>query len=104
MPAARNRDSGTAIPISSVLAQATSATTTALTIPAGCRIIVVTGATVKHYLRLSGDNSEDCATSNSAILQIDGTETLYPKTDSATRYLLVEAVSSTGTVDVSYWS
>lgn len=107
MPPSRNRDSGRSHAISSVLAQATSTTTTALTVPAACRAIVIVGATVKHYIRVSTDNALDLSASNAGILQVGGAgETLFPKPtlDGATVYLLVEATSSTGTVDVSYYT
>jgi hypothetical protein len=105
MPHPRDLSTGALQPISSVLAQATSTTTTALTIPVNCKVIQIVGATVKHYIRLSSANTDDCSASNSAILQVGGEgETLYPhRAGDAARYLLVEATASTGTVDVSFY-
>lgn len=98
----RALNSGKRIPISCVVAQATSTTTVAIDIPPTCKEIVIVGATVKHYITTSSDAALDCATTNSAVLQVGGNgETLYPHPSHTS--LLVEAVSSTGTVDVSFY-
>ena len=97
----RAHNSGCRIPISCVVAQATSATSVALAIPANCKEIVVVGATVKHYLATGSNAALDAAATNSAVLQVGGTETLYQHPSHT--HLIVEAVSATGTVDVSYY-
>lgn len=100
--APRQRGSGHRLPVSSLLAQATSTTTAALAIPLNCTEIVIVGATVKHYVATGTDAALDLGPTNAAIVQVGGSgETLYPHPQHTV--LLVEATTGTGTVDVSFY-
>lgn len=96
------------VPRSGVLAEATSTTAKALAIPANCRAIEVVGQTVKHYVGVGSESTApDLSATNAGILQVSSANVfapmvIYPRPGQHT-YLYVEAASSTGTVDVTYY-
>lgn len=96
-------------PASGKLAESTSTTAKAIAIPSNCRAIEVVGATVKHYLAMgSAATAPDLSATNAGILQVSSTSvfapvTLYPRPGQHT-YLYVEATSSTGAVDVTFYA
>lgn len=104
MPYPRQLNSVRLAPLSSKIALATSVTAAATAIPNKCRAIRLVGATVKHRIGVgSASSAPTLDDTNSIVVQISGEETFYPrpKTD---LYLYYQAVSATGTVDVSYYA
>lgn len=97
------------MPVSSELAESTSTTAKAIAIPAKCRAIEIVGATVKHYVAAgTASSAPDLSETNAGILQVSGANvyapmTIYPRPGQHT-YLYVEAASSTGTVDVTFFA
>lgn len=98
-----HRDSGPLVPHSCVVAEATSTTEATIAIPSRTRVIEVTGATAKHYLAVTDSATPPTlGESNSCVLQIGATVTIYPRPHLHT-HLHVAATASTGTVDVNFW-
>lgn len=103
MPARAN-NSVPVLPLSSVLAEATSTTAIALAIPTGSHVVEVVGATVKHFLALGASATpDDLSAANAVILQVAGTVHFYLPRSGDFTHLWVEAAATTGTVDVSFY-
>jgi hypothetical protein len=93
-------------PISSVLAQATSTTAAAIPIPLRCRVIEITGTTVKHFLAVgSADSAPALSGSNAGILQVGATVAISPRrSDLSHPYLYVASTTGTGSVDITFYA